>query len=192
MSGYTLNGVAGRIRDLETKTNGSYYVALCWLAMNRNSGKSARKLLEGRIFGNGKPTSTFRNAWRIAEKSFSEGFHAGCRASVAELDLDEAIKFAVGRLDAHKAALGVASMKEYEDVCKYASAEAIPAFASEVIEDAADAPAAADNENVDIVANIKTAIAQLTLEQAIDVAEWLADHINAVSTVLTQREAQAA
>jgi hypothetical protein len=83
-------------------------------------------------------------------------------------------------------------MKGYEDACKYASAEAIPASAPETVEDAADVPAEADNENVDVVANIKTAISQLNLEQAIDVAEWLADHINAVSTVLTQREAQAA
>ncbi|MDQ6437560.1 hypothetical protein RB623_26200 [Mesorhizobium sp. LHD-90] len=131
MSGYTLNGVAGRIRDLENKTNGGYYVALCWLAMARNSGKGARKLLETKIFGEGKPTSTFRNAWRIAEKSFAEGFHAGCRAAVAELALEEAITYAVDRLDQHKTTLGVSNMKDYEDVCKYASVETIPVDAPE-------------------------------------------------------------
>lgn len=69
MTGYTLNGIARRICDLENKTNGGYCVALCWLTIARNSGKGSRKLLESKIFADGRPTSTFRNAWRIAEKS---------------------------------------------------------------------------------------------------------------------------
>ena len=195
MSGYTLNGIAGRIRDLENKTNGGYYVALCWLAMNRNSGKGARKMLEGKIFGQDKPTSTFRNAWRIAEKSFSEGFHLGCRQQVAELELEEAIKFAVARLEAHKEALQVTNMKDYEDVCKYASVETIPAAA----EEEAPAPApeedqpegeaptnAAPAEPVDVMANIKTAVTSLTLEQAEELAGWLAETIAAARAAQEQ------
>jgi len=195
MSGYTLNGIAGRIRDLENKTNGGYYVALCWLAMNRNSGKGARKMLEGKIFGQDKPTSTFRNAWRIAEKSFSEGFHLGCREGVKEMDLEEAIKFAVARLEAHKEALQVTNMKDYEDVCKYASVETIPAAA----EEEAPAPApeedqpegeaptnAAPAEPVDVMANIKTAVTSLTLEQAEELAGWLAETIAAARAAQEQ------
>ena len=190
MSGYTLNGVAGRIRDLENKTNGGYYVALCWLAMNRNSGKGAKKILESKIFGQDKPTSTFRNAWRIAEKSFSEGFHTGCRQQVAELELEEAVKIAVERLEAHKSALKVSNMKDYEDVCKYASVETIPAAAPEETTEAettdtADKPegeaptngAPVDNDNVDVVANIKTAIEALSMEQAEELAGWLAERL---------------
>lgn len=133
--GYTLNGVAGRIRDLENKVGGAYYVALCWLAMHRASGKGSKAALETKIFGKDKPTSTFRNAWRIADKAFAEGFHPGHRKTVAELPLDEAVKFAVEALDAHRLALGVTTMKDYEEVCKYASKDAIPPREREQAED---------------------------------------------------------
>lgn len=127
-NGYTLAGVAGRIRDVEHKIGGGWYVSVCWLAMARDSGKGAKKRLEDKVFGIDKPkvTSTFRNAWRIAEKSFAEGFHAQCRKDVAELGLDDAIDYAMVRLEAHKVALKVTNMADYEDVCKYASVEVIP------------------------------------------------------------------
>lgn len=127
-TGYTLNGVAGRIRDVEHKIGGGWYVSVCWLAMARDSRKGAKKRLEDKVFGIDKPkvTSTFRNARRIAEKSFAEGFHADCRKAVAELGLDEAIDYAIARLETHKAALKVTNMADYEDVCKYASVEVIP------------------------------------------------------------------
>jgi hypothetical protein len=125
--GYTLNGVAGRIRDLENKVGGAYYVALCWLAMNRSSGKGAKAALETKIFGKEKPASTFRNAWRIADKAFAEGFHAGHRRSVLEMGLDDAVKFAMECLDAHRVALGVSNMADYEAVCKFATKADIPA-----------------------------------------------------------------
>lgn len=136
MTGYTLNGVAGRIRDLENKANGAYYVALCWLAMNRNSGKGSRKLLEGKIFGQDKPTSTFRNAWRIAEKSFAEGFNAESRKAVVDLGLDEAVAYAVGRLEEHRTAVGATNMATYEERCKYATEADVPVAEEE--EPAAD------------------------------------------------------
>lgn len=68
-------------------------MAVCWLAMARDSGKGAKKRLEDKVFGIDKPkvTSTFRNAWRIAEKSFAEGFPADCRKAVAEMTLDDAV-----------------------------------------------------------------------------------------------------
>lgn len=189
MAGYTLNGVAGRIRDLETKVGGAYYVALCWLAMNRNSGKGARKLLETKIFGDAKPTSTFRNAWRVAEKSFSEGFHAECRKTVVDFELDDAVKYAVDRLEAHKAALHVTSMKDYEDVCKYASVEVIPAAAASEAEGEQEEAKQPEGEQppagnapppeVDVLENMRNAAAQLTLEQAKQFAGWLSDFINA-------------
>jgi hypothetical protein len=127
-NGYTLAGVAGRIREVEHKIGGGWYVSVCWLAMARDSGKGAKKRLEDKVFGIDKPkvTSTFRNAWRIAERSFAEGFHAECRKAVAELGLDDAISFAINRLDQHKAALKVTNMADYEDVCKYASVDVIP------------------------------------------------------------------
>lgn len=128
-SGFTLHGVVGRIQDVEHKIGGSWYVAVCWLAMCRDSGKGAKKRLEDKVFGidgKKKVTSTFRNAYRIAEKSFAEGFHAGCRKEVVELGLDDATTYAVNRLEAHKAALKVTTMADYEDVCKYASVEVIP------------------------------------------------------------------
>ncbi|KAB2947895.1 MAG: hypothetical protein F9K19_25230 [Rhizobiaceae bacterium] len=131
MTGYTLNGVAGRIRDLENRVGGAYYVALCWLAMNRNSGKGSRKLLEGKIFGQDKPTSTFRNAWRIAEKSFAEGFHAECRKAVVDMGLDDAVAYAVGRLEEHRAAVGATNMATYEERCRYASEADVPIVAEE-------------------------------------------------------------
>ncbi|MCV0350209.1 MAG: hypothetical protein K5863_09040 [Nitratireductor sp.] len=152
--GYTLNGIAGRIRDLETKTNGSYYVALCWLAMARNSGKGARKLLEGKIFGQDKPTSTFRNAWRIAEKSFAEGFHAGHREKASDMLIDKAIEFAVNCLEAHKVALGVTNMKDYEEDCRYASAADKPQTAAEP-EAEAEAEAEPEAEPVETLADTK-------------------------------------
>ena len=139
MTGYTLSGVAGRIRDLETKVGGAYYVSLCWLAMNRNSGKGSRKLLEGKIFGEGKPTSTFRNAWRIAEKSFAEGFHAECRKAVVDMGLDDAVAYAVGRLEEHRTAVGATSMATYEERCKYATEADVP-----VAEEHERVPAKAD------------------------------------------------
>ncbi|APH74158.1 hypothetical protein BSQ44_24375 [Aquibium oceanicum] len=128
--GYTISGVAGRIRDLESKTNGAYYVGLCWLAMARDSGKGAKKRLEDKVFGvekGVKVTSTFRNAWRIADKAFAEGFHKGHREKVATMGLDDALKFAMDSLEAHKTALGVTSMGQYEEFCKYASKEDMPA-----------------------------------------------------------------
>lgn len=129
--GYTLNGVAGRIRDLESKVGGSYYVALCWLALSRDSGKGAKRRLEDKVFGTNKPkvTSTFRNAWRIAEKAFAEGFHAGHRKAAMELGLDEAVKLAIECLEAHRTALGVTNMADYEAVCMYATAADKPAEA---------------------------------------------------------------
>jgi hypothetical protein len=193
MTGFTLNGVAGRIRDLETKTNGAYYVALCWLAMSRDSGKGAKRRLEDKVFGTGKPkvTSTFRNAWRIADKAFAEGFHAGHRKAVVELALDEALDFAIKALEDHKAALGVTSMAEYEAVAKYATKADIPAEAAEGPKAEGETPPA-DNENVDVVTHIKTAISALALEQAMEVAEWLAAHINAATAALAQPQARAA
>jgi len=190
MSGYTLSGIAGRIRDLENKTNGAYYVALCWLAMSRDSGKGAKKRLEDKVFGIDKPkvTSTFRNAWRIADKAFAEGFHAGHRKSVVELALDEALDFAIATLDAHKLALGVTSMADYESVCKFATKADIPAEAAEGPKAEGDAPPA-DNENVDVIANIKAAIAALALEQAMEVAGWLAGHIGVATAALAQAQA---
>lgn len=193
---YTLSGIAGRIRELETKSTGGWYVATCWLAMSRDSGKGAKKRLEDKVFGIDKPkvTSTFRNAWRIAEKAFAEGFHTRHRKSVAELGLDEAIDFALKALDMHKTALGVTSMGEYEAVCMYAAKADIPpeAFDSAgngVAEGGAPNP---DNENVDVVSNIKTAIATLTLDQATEVAHWLSAHLNAVTPALAQPQARAA
>lgn len=126
--GFTIAGVARRIQDLETKVGGAYYVSLCWLAMTRDSGKGAKRRLEDKVFGVDKPkvTSTFRNAWRIAEKAFAEGFHAGHRNTVLELGLDEALKFAMGCLDAHRVALGVTTMSDYEAVCKFATKGDIP------------------------------------------------------------------
>ncbi|RWN60199.1 hypothetical protein [Mesorhizobium sp.] len=201
MSGYTLAGVAGRIRDLENKTNGAYYVGVCWLAMCRDSGKGAKKRLADKVFGvdkGAKETSTFRNAWRIAEKAFSEGFPAAHRKAVVELALDDAIDFAVTALEAHKTALKVTNMKDYEDVCKYASVETMPPKAEaepEAEEPKAEGEPEGDTdadgkpetqEGVDVVANIKVALATLTLEQAMDVAGWLAQHINAASEGLAK------
>jgi len=50
----------------------------------------------------------------------------------------------------------------------------------------------ADNENVDDVANIKTAIATLTLQQAMDIAEFVASYINSVAAAQAQPQARAA
>ncbi|RWI48437.1 MAG: hypothetical protein EOR34_10465 [Mesorhizobium sp.] len=202
MSGYTLAGVAGRIRDLENKTNGAYYVGVCWLAMCRDSGKGAKKRLADKVFGvdkGAKETSTFRNAWRIAEKAFSEGFPAAHRKAVVELALDEAIDFAVKALEAHKTALKVTNMKDYEDVCKYASVETMPAKAEAEPEPEPETETAPEHEGdvdadgkedakegVDVVANIKIALSTLTLEQAMEVAGWLAQHINAASEGLAK------
>lgn len=128
-TGFTFNGVANRMIDLETKANGAYYVALCWLAMTRDSGKGASRRLQDKLFGTVKPkvTSTFRNAWRIAGKSFAEGFHKGHRVTVDKLPLDEAVKFAVQALEDHKSALEVTSMSEYEAVCHHATKADVPA-----------------------------------------------------------------
>ncbi|RWH49631.1 MAG: hypothetical protein EOQ80_06905 [Mesorhizobium sp.] len=202
MSGYTLAGVAGRIRDLENKTNGAYYVGVCWLAMCRDSGKGAKKRLADKVFGvdkGAKETSTFRNAWRIAEKAFSEGFPAAHRKAVVELALDEAIDFAVKALEAHKTALKVTNMKDYEDVCKYASVETMPVKAEAEPEPEPETETAPEHEGdvdadgkedakegVDVVANIKIALSTLTLEQAMEVAGWLAQHINAASEGLAK------
>ena len=70
-----MNGVAGRIRDLEARVGGTYYVGLCWLAIARDSGKGAKRRLEDKVFGTDKPkvTSTFRNARSIADKAFAGG-----------------------------------------------------------------------------------------------------------------------
>ncbi|ESY35749.1 hypothetical protein NKK48_01455 [Mesorhizobium sp. C386A] len=191
MSGFTIGGLAGRIREVEQKIGGGWYVSVCWLAMCRDSGKGSKKRLEDKVFGVDKPkvTSTFRNAYRIAEKSFAEGFHAGCRKDVAEMPLDAAIDFAMARLEAHKKALNVTNMADYEDVCKYASVEVIPAAPEEPkaeeepkaqAEGDVDADGKGDaEEGVDVVANVKVAISTMTLEQAMSVAEWLATHINA-------------
>ncbi len=198
--GYTLSGVAGRIRDLENKVGGAYYVALCWLAMNRASGKGSKAALETKIFGKEKPTSTFRNAWRIADKAFAEGFHAGHRQTVATMVLDDAVKFAVEALDAHRTALGVTTMKEYEELCKYASKEAVPAPEPEA-ETVAEAPAPSEEEqapvdadgkpadvpNADIMANLRNAVAQLTLEQAEEFAGWLAGHIQTARAAMEEQ-----
>lgn len=205
MTGYTLNGVAGRIRDLENKANGAYYVALCWLAMNRNSGKGSRKLLEGKIFGQDKPTSTFRNAWRIAEKSFAEGFHAECRKAVVDLGLDEAVAYAVGRLEEHRAAVGATNMATYEERCKYASEADVPVAAPEPEADAEpdtgdatepEAPAAptpvGDIGNADVMANMRNAAARLTLDEAKEFAGWLNEFILAAELALQEPERKAA
>lgn len=170
MSGYTLNGIAGRIRDLENKTNGAYYVGLCWLAMARNSGKGSRKLLEGKVFGQDKPASTFRNAWRIADKAFAEGFHPGHRATVAEMGLDEAIEFAVKALEDHKTALGVSNMKDYEEICKYADKATVP--------EAVPEPAAEDRTEtvVDVISSGKASTEHAPLEDAIAAMMALAHH----------------
>ncbi|TIW40119.1 MAG: hypothetical protein E5V72_24590, partial [Mesorhizobium sp.] len=117
MSGYTLNGIVGRMVDLETKTHGGYYVSCCWLAMGRSSGATARKALEAKVFGQAAPTSTFRNAWRIATKSYAEGFPLEKREHAKTLELDEAIKWASECLEAHKLALEVSNMKDYEELC---------------------------------------------------------------------------
>ncbi|TGU85828.1 hypothetical protein EN794_053620, partial [Mesorhizobium sp. M00.F.Ca.ET.151.01.1.1] len=111
-TGYTLNGIVGRMVDLETKTHGGYYVSCCWLAMGRSSGATARKALEAKVFGQAAPTSTFRNAWRIATKSYAEGFPLEKREHAKTLDLDEAIKFASECLEAQKLALEVSNMKD--------------------------------------------------------------------------------
>lgn len=123
------------------KTNGAYYVGLCWLAMARDSGKGAKRRLEDKVFGSDKPkvTSTFRNAWRIADKAFAEGYHAGHRKTGLVLGLEEAIKYAMECLDAHRMALGVTNMADYEAVCKFATQADIPAL----IEAAAYEPEAA-------------------------------------------------
>jgi hypothetical protein len=91
---YTLSGVAGRIQDLEVRVGGTYYVGLCWLAMARDSGKGAKRPLEDKVFGTDKPmvTSTFRNAWRIADKAFAEGFRVGHRKTVLEMGLEDAMR----------------------------------------------------------------------------------------------------
>jgi hypothetical protein len=158
--GYTLNGVAGRIRDLETKVGGAYYVALCFLAMNRASGKGSKAALETKIFGKDKPTSTFRNAWRIADKAFAEGFHQGHRVTAMEMGLDEAVTFAVKCLDAHRTALGVTSMKDYEAVCKFATHADIPAEAE---------PAAATQGTTDETATQPQVLPELNpVERAVD------------------------
>jgi len=86
-------------------------------------------------------------------------------------------------------------MKDYEDVCKYASVETIPAAA----EEEAPAPApeedqpegeaptnAAPAEPVDVMANIKTAVTSLTLEQAEELAGWLAETIAAARAAQEQ------
>lgn len=212
MTGYTLAGVAGRIRDLENKTNGAYYVGVCWLAMCRDSGKGAKKRLADKVFGTAKEakeTSTFRNAWRIAEKAFSEGFPAEHRKAVVEFALDEAIDFAVKALEAHKAALGVTNMKEYEEACKYASKEAMPPKAEAEPDPEAEAKAKAEEEAkaeaeekakreaelnpVDPLVGLKHAAGALTLEQAIEFAGWLNEHIQqAQAKTETEEERKAA
>lgn len=119
--GFTFAGVTGRMADLETKVGGTYYVALCWLAMTKGSGKNVKKTVRDKVFGTAKETSTFRNAWRIAEKSFPEGFHKGHREAAQTLNLDEAIKFAMECLQAHRVALEVTTMAAYEADCIYAT-----------------------------------------------------------------------
>ncbi|WP_353645751.1 hypothetical protein [Mesorhizobium sp. WSM2239] len=197
-----MNGVAGRIRDLENKVGGAYYVALCWLAMNRSSGKGSKSALETKIFGKDKPTSTFRNAWRIADKAFAEGFHDAHRKTVAELGLDEAVTFAVQCLDAHRTALGVTTMKDYEELCKYASAEAVPApepeeaAEPEVPEGKAEGETDADGKpaevpGADIMANLRNACAQLTFDQLVEHGAWVAEMIEAARAA-TEKQSKAA
>ncbi|TPJ51685.1 MULTISPECIES: hypothetical protein [unclassified Mesorhizobium] len=207
-TGYTLAGVAGRIRDLENKTNGAYYVGVCWLAMCRDSGKGAKKRLADKVFGvdkGAKETSTFRNAWRIAEKAFSEGFPAAHRKAVVELALDEAIDFAVKALEAHKTALKVTNMKDYEDVCKYASVETMPPKAEAEPDPEAEAKAKAEAEEqaeaeakakreaelnpVDPLIGLRHAASELTLEQAIEFAGWLNEHIQRAMQPTEERKA---
>ena len=194
MSGYTLNGIAGRIRDLENKANGAYYVALCWLAMNRNSGKGSRKLLEGKIFGQDKPTSTFRNAWRIAEKSFAEGFNAECRKAVVDMGLDEAVAFAVGRLEEHRTAVGATNMATYEERCKYAGEADVPVVDEEVpAAHKADAGQALRQETSAprrARSNVELAIASveaLDENEAAIFAAWFARRLQAVPSAMTDQ-----
>ncbi|MDV2968692.1 hypothetical protein RZ532_22140 [Nitratireductor aquimarinus] len=184
--GYTLNGIVGRIRDLETKTNGSYYVALCWLAMARNSGKGARKLLEGKIFGQDKPTSTFRNAWRIADKSFAEGFHVGHREKAGDMLIDDAIEFAVNCLEAHKTALGVTNMKDYEENCRYASKADMPETAAEPEAEAEPQPEAEPVETLadakeqperDLLADFSELVTAMELDELMQAAQLIANRI---------------
>lgn len=175
--GYTIAGVAGRIRDLEAKVGGAYYVGLCWLAMARDSGKGAKRRLEDKVFGTDKPkvTSTFRNAWRIADKGFAEAFHAGHRNTVLEMGLDDAIKFAMECLDAHRVALGVSNMADYEAVCKFATKADIPASVEAAHEPETANEAPSDTRHAPAEHNaLETAIAAMMTLSAGELVEFAA------------------
>jgi hypothetical protein len=176
--GYTLNGIAGRIRDLENKVGGAYYVGLCWLAMARDSGKGAKRRLEDKVFGTykRKVTSTFRNAWRIADKAFAEGFHTGHRKTVLELGLEEATKFAMECLEAHRVALGVSNMADYEAVCKFATEADIPASVEAAAYEPEAAKKAASNAQYAPAERnaLETAIAAMMTLSAEELVEFAA------------------
>lgn len=183
--GYTLSGLAGRLQKLETAWKS--YTALQILAVTKGWKWS---VLETKAFGKDKPSSTYRNCRKLAEKVFASAFHAGHRGAVVSLGLDEAMEYTLRVMDAHMTALGVTNQKDYTALAHFVGREDMP---EPVAEGKGETPPAESEaraeQNVDVLENIKVAVTALTLEQAEAFAGWLADHINATRAVLELKKA---
>jgi hypothetical protein len=194
MSGFTLNGVAARIQEMDFEASAwKRYTALCALAHIRGTEK---KTLVLKVFGpQGKESSNFKGAWTISQKFFAAGMSDATKATIAAMALDDAAKQALTSLEAHMTALGVQGKNAYAEVAHYTDLAALEAARLKAAEDAKAAAGeeAATETETDTAVSEETAPPVTDLAPARDmVAEAKAlldgmtmDELNAVAVHLT-------
>lgn len=161
MAGYQISAVADRIQKMDFEANAwKTYTALCALAVIRGT---ARKTLENKVFGQGKPSEAFRQSWSIGQALYSNGMTDGQRKVVGDKSIDDAIAFTIERLHDHMTLLGATGKNSYREVMTYETREALDSARAQA---EADAMAEADAEAERVAALAAEAAANEDAEAA--------------------------
>ncbi|MEX0409332.1 hypothetical protein ABGN05_27190 [Aquibium sp. LZ166] len=178
--GYTIAGLAARLQKAERAWIA--YTAAQILAMTRGTKKT---VLATKVFGQDKPSSTYRNCWSLAEKVFASTFADTHRKAVVELGLDEALAYVQKVLDQHMMGLKVTNQKDYTALAHFTSVEDMPAVEPEPVEpDAVESAAKRQPEATDKTEAERSptdhaiaVLSGLNPEELNVVAKWLADRM---------------
>ena len=172
--GYTIAGLAARLQKAERAWIA--YTAAQILAMTRGTKKT---VLATKVFGQDKPSSTYRNCWSLAEKVFASTFSDTHRKAVVELGLDEALAYVQKVMEAHMSALEVTNQKDYTALAHFAGVEEIPAPEPAEKSTAKRQPEGTDNTEAkrSPTEHAIAVLSGLNPEELNMVAKWLADRM---------------
>lgn len=201
MTGFTGAEATARLRDRAGKAQISFLSLSMMAKMKGKTNKAIRNDL-----GESCPT-WISKILTMADKVMAH-ISPTAQLEISSLTVAKAEETVIAFIEGHMTALGVGkAFEKYGKVCHFvAECDASklvlnpPPPAEDEPKQEGEGNAEGDvdangkpetQEGVDVVANVKTAISTLSLTQAMELAGWLAEHINAAQAAIEKAKANA-